>query len=334
MNPKTLFRFAVAVVAAATCALAQAAPAERSRTRPEPRGDDRVQVRLAEVIALLEEEDLTPDQRAKARAKLEDIVAQLRRRAAEVIEFQGGEVVVRTQPPAPAEAPSAPTPPRPPKAPKPPKPAKAAAPVIVEVGPAEPGQHELRVRQLQVETEAEAHGAEAGQPRRWRVLAEHAQRAAEEARAHADKVRADSRVLLERAHAAAPVPRDRVDGLRRAALEHKARAESEAEAEAPRARLRVRAVEVPDDGGAGDGEIRALIEEMRAEMREIREMMLQLRKQARQASPGAPAGGAGQAKVRPARVLGAGLGGSVAVFERPALVLPRRVHTLDTTHVK
>lgn len=338
MNPKTLSRFAVAVVAAAACALAQAAPAERSRPRSEPRGDDRVQVRLAEVIALLEEEDLTPDQRAKARAKLEDIVAQLRRRADEVIEFRGGDLVVRTQQPAaPAEAPQPPSPPKPAKAPKPPKapkPAKAAEPVIVEVAPAEPGERErVRVRKLRAETEAEAHGAEAGQRRVWLEFAEHAQKAAEQARAHADKVRAESRMLLERAHTEAIDMRDRAEGARRALLERKARADAEGEAEAPRARLRVRTVDVPSAGEPADGEIRALIEQMRAEMREIREMMLQLRKQARQASPTAPAG-IGQTKAFSVRSPGSGLGGQPAAGERRVLVQPRREYGLGTTDVK
>jgi hypothetical protein len=119
MNLTMLIRSAVATLATTTLLLAQsAAPAgpsgPRAATKPSPVSTERLQVRLAEVIAMLDEDDLTPEQRAMAKKKLEEIATRLR--AAQAV------------PPSPAVA--APAAPMAPVAPMPP-----AELEVVEVAP-------------------------------------------------------------------------------------------------------------------------------------------------------------------------------------------------------
>lgn len=78
MNPTILIRSVAATLAATTLLLAQSAPQPRAASRSAAPGNERMQVRLAEVIAMLEEDDLTPAQRAEAKKKLEEIRARLR----------------------------------------------------------------------------------------------------------------------------------------------------------------------------------------------------------------------------------------------------------------
>ena len=102
MNPTTLIRCVAATLAATTLLLAQSAPLpSRTRTadKPPERASERMQVRLAEVIAMLEEDDLSPEQRVQAKKKLEEIVARLR-------EAQP----TPPAPPSPAAAPRSPQP--------------------------------------------------------------------------------------------------------------------------------------------------------------------------------------------------------------------------------
>jgi hypothetical protein len=83
MNPTKLIRCLAATLAAGALLSAQSAPtAPQAPQAPKARSDgkaaDRMQVRLAEVIAMLEEDDLSPEQRAQAKKKLQEIVAKLR----------------------------------------------------------------------------------------------------------------------------------------------------------------------------------------------------------------------------------------------------------------
>src|SRR5262245_37388690 len=79
---KTLWSclLSAACIAATTVWIpAQAAPSGGVRAPAQgPDSSERVQRRLAEVIALLEGDDLTAEEQAKARKTLQDIVAQLR----------------------------------------------------------------------------------------------------------------------------------------------------------------------------------------------------------------------------------------------------------------
>lgn len=171
MNPTILIRSVAATLAAAAVLTAQSAPLPNARApKAEAKATERMQVRLAEVIAMLEEDDLSPEQRAQAKKKLEEIVARLREtpaaaavpstpaplgrqsRTAETTESaatpapspsrsrtftfhsaEGGEGRVMLVP----QEPSPPAPPAPPalpgKAPKPPKPPKAPKPEKGEV---------------------------------------------------------------------------------------------------------------------------------------------------------------------------------------------------------
>lgn len=149
MLPTTLFRLAVASFATFTLLPAQSAPVARvQRSADKATATEKMQVRLAEVITMLEEDDLTPEQRAAARKKLEEIVRNLRQRETTTLEaadFAG---------PTPPRAPSAPKAAR---APKPPKPVEVEgfeiAPMVVEV---EGGEGEAKVLRLQAKALAKA----------------------------------------------------------------------------------------------------------------------------------------------------------------------------------
>jgi hypothetical protein len=83
MNSPSLIRSAMAALAATALLTAQSAPATRARAsgekaKAEATASDRLQIRLAEVIAMLEEDDLTPEQRSQAKQKLEEISTKLR----------------------------------------------------------------------------------------------------------------------------------------------------------------------------------------------------------------------------------------------------------------
>ena len=82
MNPTMLIRSAVAALASTTLLLAQGGSSgptpSRASTPPPAVNTERLQVRLAEVIAMLDEDDLTPEQRSMAKKKLEEIAAKLR----------------------------------------------------------------------------------------------------------------------------------------------------------------------------------------------------------------------------------------------------------------
>lgn len=167
MNPTNLIRCAAATLAAATLLTAQSAPLPSTTQDPsprapkaEPRSTERMQVRLAEVIAMLEEDDLSPEQRAQAKKKLQEIVARLRETPAaattpapspsrpRTLTFrsaEGGEgkVVLVPQEPAPPATPAMPAmpgkAPKPPKPPKAPKPEKGEVLELVDVTHGEPG---------------------------------------------------------------------------------------------------------------------------------------------------------------------------------------------------
>jgi hypothetical protein len=85
MSPSIVTRFALAALATAFVLPAQSAPARATKpnqAQGEAKADEKVQTRLAEVIAMLEEEDLTPEQRAEAKKKLKEIGARLKQDAA------------------------------------------------------------------------------------------------------------------------------------------------------------------------------------------------------------------------------------------------------------
>ncbi len=107
MNPTMLIRSAVAALASTTLLLAQGGSSgptpSRASTPPPAVNTERLQVRLAEVIAMLDEDDLTPEQRSMAKKKLEEIAAKLR--AAQAV-TPAPSVPVPPPPPPPAAEPS------------------------------------------------------------------------------------------------------------------------------------------------------------------------------------------------------------------------------------
>lgn len=90
-----------------------------------------LQVRLAEVVAMLEEDDLTPDQRKKALAKLSEVQVELAELAADTAKQPR---MVRSLPPTPAAPGDKPVLARAHSMPMPPEP--AAPPAQVELAPA------------------------------------------------------------------------------------------------------------------------------------------------------------------------------------------------------
>ncbi|MBL8723355.1 MAG: hypothetical protein JNK49_04880 [Planctomycetes bacterium] len=90
-----------------------------------------LQVRLAEVVAMLEEDDLTPDQRKKALAKLSEVQVELAELAADTAKQPR---MVRSLPPTPAAPGDKPVLARAHSVPMPPEP--AAPPAQVELAPA------------------------------------------------------------------------------------------------------------------------------------------------------------------------------------------------------
>ncbi|MCU0866410.1 MAG: hypothetical protein MUC36_21720 [Planctomycetes bacterium] len=85
MSPSIVIRLAMAALATAFVLPAQSEPGRPAQPRAgkqEAKADEKVQTRLAEVIAMLEEDDLTPEQRAEAKKKLKEIGDRLRKDAA------------------------------------------------------------------------------------------------------------------------------------------------------------------------------------------------------------------------------------------------------------
>lgn len=82
MTPSILIRVAAALMVGATFLPAQSKPSAQgggpAKARAEaPSAGDKAQVRLAEVMAMLQDEALTPAQRAEATKKLEEVMAAL-----------------------------------------------------------------------------------------------------------------------------------------------------------------------------------------------------------------------------------------------------------------
>ena len=112
MSPSIVIRLAMAALATAFVLPAQSAPARPAQSRAgkqEAKADEKVQTRLAEVIAMLEEDDLSPEQRAEAKKKLKEIGERLRKDAAakgkeasvlpkaEGIEIVGDHVILKSK---------------------------------------------------------------------------------------------------------------------------------------------------------------------------------------------------------------------------------------------
>jgi hypothetical protein len=84
MSPSIVIRLAMAALATVFVLPAQSAPSRATKpaqAQGEAKADEKVQTRLAEVIAMLEEDDLSPEQRAEAKKKLKEIVDRLRKDA-------------------------------------------------------------------------------------------------------------------------------------------------------------------------------------------------------------------------------------------------------------
>ena len=91
----TKFLLAAACVAAtpslttAQFVISGSAPAPAKKLDPQPsRGQ--MQVRLAEVLSILEEEDLSPEQRAKAKAKVQELLERLAKESADAVRGSAG----------------------------------------------------------------------------------------------------------------------------------------------------------------------------------------------------------------------------------------------------
>lgn len=93
-------------------ASAPAAPGQQDPKAPPQRAEstDRVQLRLAEVMAMLEEDEMTPEQQLKALAKLTEVAERLKRERQERIVYRNYEGMVAA-PVAPGAVPAPAIPP-------------------------------------------------------------------------------------------------------------------------------------------------------------------------------------------------------------------------------
>lgn len=290
----------IACIAATSLAVTAQSAVAVKRQDPSP-ARDQVKVRLAEVIAMLEEDDLTPEQRAHAKAKLREIVERLAQQSDDQV-ARGRDFVVKSEAPpvrwrlhsqgdgdiavvevAPAmpgmpgqaaEPPAPPDAPLPPKAPRAPKIARAR---VVEVAPEgavadEPVEVELRrFRAAQADHEKQVVTLRRAAERLTKERAEldvaahdHVVRALEKAReAERDAERATRRVRIEKVDAEAAKNRDEKPMRFRVLGGDRAAA--------------IELHEEADD----EHELRAMIDEMRAEMSEIRALIRELRSRAR-----------------------------------------------------
>ena len=270
---KTLWSclLSAACIAATTVWIpAQAAPSAGVRAPAQGAdSNERVQRRLAEVIAMLEGDDLTAEEQAKARKTLQDIVAQLRKTSASrrpsLAPVESGAVEVRTGEGLEVKRPRATSGQR--------------GGVGVEVEGETPKGRRGRAADGQrggYEVEAPAVGT-----------APKAPKPPKEGKADAKRYKASQ------TPAAPPAPE--TPKTRRAYVDHeeveraregaaRARADAtERRAPAGASGPSLRARTAPARARAADAdeaEIRAMIDEMRKEMREIRSLMQKIRQQA------------------------------------------------------
>ena len=336
---QTISRCLVSAACLAVTALSPAQSAVRgggvARSQDPAPSRERIQVRLAEVISMLEEEDLSPEQREMARKKLQEIMERLRKEQAQgqgeggargmgggsPIEVSGAKVaepgsrirgrVVRVQ---------------------------SGDGRVVEVQGREG--HEVEVFEIAPEADARprmnllgateaAEAPAAPKPPKApkaekppkapkppqaptrislstpaepaQVAEEHEMRALLQVEREMDIARAAERRVARGRDEASRARHDALIELQRAHLAE-AEARDRAAASEPRSRVGQRAkrvVEVEDD----DAEIRAMIDEMRAEMREIRALMQQIRSRSQEARDEAMEPASGDAPLR-VRALG------------------------------
>ena len=287
---------AACVAATSVLSIAQSAPVEVVKTRrqepvttQDPATRERVQVRLAEVISILEEGNLTEEQRERARTKLTEIRDRLARdeatradavrmyalrsddgeprarfRKVEVAEGADPVIVEMAEPSVPTPVLPPPLPAKAPKAPKPPKPPKAPrALMLAEAAQADAADAEARAGQHKATLEL--------------LLKERAKQGADEER----RLRVEVEGLAQRHHL---VEVERAERAAELAEVHAKRAHDRAKAQADdgagfgAVRGRKAAGSQNRAGAdAADDDLRAMIEEMRAEMREIRALIRQMR---------------------------------------------------------
>jgi hypothetical protein len=288
-------------------------------TKVRAEAKDRVQVRLAEVMAMLEEDEMSPELQQKALAKLAEVAKRLKEeRAAETPRAPGLGGIMRVAP-MQNDAFGVPMPPTPAKAPKPPKAPKAAkAPKVPDAPFAAEGNPPVMVFEATPEGDVghRIHFLNGKAAEQYVAQAEVAEKIADQARVKSMRLAevregaAESndevRVLLQRigqqkaqaeeevakvraeadaAREQAKVARDEARANREIAVRARSLADVErVQKDAIRARVE-RAAPVRERmrsaaPAADDGDIRATIDEMRAEMREIRQLMQEIRKRA------------------------------------------------------
>jgi len=311
----TISLLSVACLATPSAALlAQQAIDTKPRQPAPPAAREQMQVRLAEVIAMLEEDDLSPEQRERALAKLTEIRDRLakegdgtrnaarasgeapaapRRARFRAIETQPGEspeaIVVELAPPAPPPSPAEPPDAVAPTAPVPPAPPTRIRnrARLLELAEAE---NEARIAEVRAKTAQEydviAKGkAQLDKAREYDVIAK-GKAQLDDARAKLDaavvELEAGQRVHALRgakmADELAKVYRGRVIAERDARSDH---VDSFGRYDVVvRPKISVEHAEHEKRAAhdeAEDDDLREMVEEMRAEMREIRALIRELR---------------------------------------------------------
>jgi hypothetical protein len=298
MSPTVLRSFLSAAVFAAATLSSPAQVAVKTRKQEPAPADERVQLRLAEVIAMLEEDELSDEQRQKARRKLTEIADRLKQQGARAAAGDKGVTnwrVLRedgtdSSRPAKVEV----------------RRLDPEAMVELELAQVEAAQEGVRAFRIEVEDEDMARPAKAPRPPKApkaprapkapkavvveqsddgtqivvREVAElddvtgevHARVAERRAREEAERAHATAEILLERTRAEPRRTKDRQKVLMELEEADAARADAVRRAEKAHA--------------AGEqAEVRAMIEEMREEMREIRELIRRIRERAAESAP-------------------------------------------------
>lgn len=284
---------------------------------------DRVQLRLAEVMAMLEEDDMTPEQQLRALAKLTEVAERLKQERQQRIVYRNydgavaapvapgqGEAPTRTtvgrripggegqDKPAQMRAIGVPMPPEPPAPPTPgmaPKPPKPPAPPQVWVTAPETKAGEAAPpRRLVLSVSPDGKEREVAVVDQAQV--ENRKKRVEQAlaKAEADVAKAKEEVArLQRIGRETAVQAQRVKAQAERAKAEAAAKQAHDEARAVEEHIRVArehaarsksAPRVAERAPSSDDEIRATIEEMRAEMQEIRKLMQEIRARAQRES--------------------------------------------------
>lgn len=285
---------AACIAATSLSSVAQSAPAGRSDAKRSAASPSReqMQIRIAEVMSMLEEDQLTDEQRARALAKLADIRDQLARERATSNAVRGLLVAPRSEErrarfraaEAPErvmveverlEAPLPPVPPTPPTAPTAPTPPDTLEVVEVPTPESSPVVRELFAKRV-AEAEADAHVVEVRAKMSQDAAESFAKRAKELEKSRAIKGLAFEKLGKEH-RALALRHAEQALELAKVERDHAAAHEDERFDVVVRTKNRKARADADHDASPDSDDLREMVQQMREEMREIRAMIREMR---------------------------------------------------------